>query len=103
MAHGLSATGLAEFFGENVFSSYDIGHWKPEPHLFLHAAERMGVAPESCVVIEDSESGLLAAEAAGMPAIHYCRDGDSCASNAVASIRHFCELNTVIEGIASVA
>jgi HAD superfamily hydrolase (TIGR01509 family) len=103
MAHGLRATGLAKFFGNNVFSSYDIGHWKPEPHLFLHSAACMGVEPDACVVVEDSESGLLAAEAAGMRAIHYSHDGKPCASKAMTSINHFCELQSALEGIASVA
>ena len=39
---------------------------KPAPDLFLHASERMGVAPARCVVVEDSRSGVEAARAAGM-------------------------------------
>ncbi len=40
-----------------VFSSQDVGRGKPAPDLFLHAAERMGVALERCVVVEDSPLG----------------------------------------------
>ena len=39
---------------------------KPEPDLFLLAAERMGVTPQGCVVFEDSDLGLEAARRAGM-------------------------------------
>jgi HAD superfamily hydrolase (TIGR01509 family) len=51
---------------ERIFSSQDVGRGKPAPDLFLHAAERMGVAPERCVVVEDSPLGVRAAVAAGM-------------------------------------
>ncbi|MFE9123544.1 HAD family hydrolase [Streptomyces sp. NPDC007172] len=60
-------TGLDEWFEDEwIFSSEDVGRGKPAPDLFLHAAERMGVAPERCVVIEDSPLGVEAARAAGM-------------------------------------
>ncbi|MEV7089701.1 HAD family hydrolase [Streptomyces sp. NPDC093085] len=49
-----------------VFSAQDVGRGKPAPDLFLHAAARMGVAPERCVVVEDSPLGVQAAVAAGM-------------------------------------
>ena len=44
---------------------------KPEPDLFLYAAERMGVAPQTCVVVEDSVNGVRAARAAGMKVLAY--------------------------------
>ncbi|MEU0821857.1 HAD family hydrolase [Streptomyces mirabilis] len=64
---GHRKTGLDRWFDEGrVFSSEDVGRGKPAPDLFLHAAERMGVAPERCVVVEDSPLGVRAANAAGM-------------------------------------
>ncbi|MET9439074.1 HAD family hydrolase [Streptomyces sp. NPDC006551] len=54
------------FRDENIFSAEDVGRGKPAPDLFLHAAARMGVAPERCVVVEDSRLGVQAARAAGM-------------------------------------
>ncbi|MGW2525030.1 HAD family hydrolase [Streptomyces sp. NPDC001617] len=64
---GHRTTGLDRWFDESrVFSSQDVGRGKPAPDLFLYAAERMGVAPERCVVIEDSPLGVQAAVAAGM-------------------------------------
>ncbi|CAM5247800.1 hydrolase [Streptomyces spiroverticillatus] len=64
---GHRRTGLDEWFEEEwLFSSEDVGKGKPAPDLFLYAAERMGVAPERCVVVEDSPLGVQAARAAGM-------------------------------------
>ncbi|WP_306323043.1 MULTISPECIES: HAD family phosphatase [unclassified Streptomyces] len=64
---GHRKTGLDKWFGdERIFSSQDVGRGKPAPDLFLYAAERMGVAPERCVVVEDSPLGVQAAVAAGM-------------------------------------
>ncbi len=39
---------------------------KPAPDMFLLAAKKMGVPPEKCLVFEDAEPGMRAAEAAGM-------------------------------------
>lgn len=75
ISHALEVTKLAPHFGERIFSSYEVGSWKPEPGLFLHAAAAMGFAPEHCVVVEDSPVGLEAATAAGMRALHYTPQG----------------------------
>ena len=48
-----------------------VKHGKPAPDLFLHAAQRLNVKPERCVVIEDSAFGLIAAKSAGMSAWHF--------------------------------
>ncbi|MEU6578796.1 HAD family hydrolase [Streptomyces sp. NPDC046805] len=64
---GHRTTGLDRWFEESrIFSSQDVGRGKPAPDLFLYAAERMGVAPERCVVVEDSPLGVQAAVSAGM-------------------------------------
>jgi len=63
----LEITNLKKFFDPNkIFSAYDIQKWKPDPTLYLNAAEVCGVDPSQCIVIEDSIHGLVAAEAAGM-------------------------------------
>ena len=62
----LGLTGLLRFFPERLFSAYEVGIFKPDPGLFLHAARVMGVAPQYCAVIEDSLPGIQAGLAAGM-------------------------------------
>jgi HAD superfamily hydrolase (TIGR01509 family) len=62
----LQVTGLAPYFGEHVYSAEMVARGKPEPDLFLHAAQSMGHTPGDCLVIEDSPFGILAARAAGM-------------------------------------
>ncbi len=61
----LSLVDLLEPFEHKIFSSYDIGSWKPDPGIFLHAAGSMGFTPEECVVVEDSAAGIQAARAGG--------------------------------------
>jgi HAD superfamily hydrolase (TIGR01509 family) len=51
---------------ERWLGSERVQHGKPAPDLFLMAAAELGVAPRTCVVLEDSPAGLLAARAAGM-------------------------------------
>ena len=70
----LTATDLIGFFGGNIFSASMVTRGKPAPDLFLHAAERMGHAPERCVVVEDSLPGVCAARAAGMAVLAYVAD-----------------------------
>ncbi|KDN87550.1 HAD family hydrolase [Kitasatospora cheerisanensis] len=64
MAH-LGLTGL---FSCTVTRD-DVAEGKPAPEIFLLAAERLGVDPARCLVLEDSDSGLLAAHRAGMAAV----------------------------------
>jgi len=71
--HALSVTGLSDFFDGKIFSSYDIGSWKPEPEIFLHAANKMGVSPDNCMVVEDSAAGVEAALSAGMSVAQFCK------------------------------
>jgi HAD superfamily hydrolase (TIGR01509 family) len=61
----LKLTGLAEIFPV-VVSADDVVHGKPAPDMFLLAAKKMGVEPTRCLVFEDAEPGMRAAEAAGM-------------------------------------
>jgi HAD superfamily hydrolase (TIGR01509 family) len=62
---------LTPFFGDNIFSAYDIQKWKPEPDLFLLAAKTMGFEPKDCLVVEDSLAGVLAAKAGGFEVMGY--------------------------------
>jgi HAD superfamily hydrolase (TIGR01509 family) len=71
----LGITGLLPYFHGRIFSAYDVRSWKPEPGLFLHAAEVLGVAPERCAVVEDSVLGVRAGVAAGMTVFGYAPQG----------------------------
>jgi len=61
----LDLTGLAGYFGKNIFSCYDLSKWKPDPAVFLHAAKTMGFSPADCVIVEDSPAGVKGAVAGG--------------------------------------
>ncbi|MGW1197443.1 HAD family hydrolase [Streptomyces sp. NPDC002536] len=71
MRHTLGITGLYGRFEGRIFSATEVAHGKPAPDLFLHAAAAMGVAPEACVVVEDSKYGVQAARSAGMRSFGY--------------------------------
>jgi HAD superfamily hydrolase (TIGR01509 family) len=64
----LAAHGLRERF-QAVVAEGDYAHGKPNPDPFLKAAERLGVAPELCLALEDSYNGVRAAASAGMMTI----------------------------------
>jgi HAD superfamily hydrolase (TIGR01509 family) len=66
LTHTLGLTGLLPHFEGRIFSAYEVGSWKPDPGLFLHAARTLGIAPSRCIVVEDSLPGIRAAKAAGM-------------------------------------
>lgn len=61
----LTRLGLLELFGQ-VVTADDVEHTKPNPALFLLAAERLGVTPDEAIVFEDSRNGVLAGKRAGM-------------------------------------
>ncbi|PZM12962.1 HAD family hydrolase [Rhizobium tubonense] len=62
----LRAAGLFELVGPRFFSAHDVGVKKPDPGVFLLAAEAMGVKPQDCLVVEDSMAGIQAARRASM-------------------------------------
>lgn len=61
----LSAVGIGNCF-DAIVTGDDVTHGKPHPEVFLKAAERLGLPPERCVVVEDAVVGVQAAKAAGM-------------------------------------
>lgn len=66
----LEKLNIREFF-QIVVSGDHVKVSKPEPEIFLLAAEKLGVKPGECVVIEDSTHGVSAAKAAGMTCIAF--------------------------------
>jgi HAD superfamily hydrolase (TIGR01509 family) len=67
----LTVTGLLSRFEPTIFSASMVARGKPAPDLFLHASAAMGVAPEYCVVVEDSPAGIAAGKAAGMRVVAF--------------------------------
>ncbi|MBY8881097.1 HAD-IA family hydrolase [Actinacidiphila acidipaludis] len=67
----VTAASVTDREAAQTYSSTEVSRGKPAPDLFLHAAQRMGVDPEACVVVEDSQPGVHAARAAGMRALGY--------------------------------
>jgi HAD superfamily hydrolase (TIGR01509 family) len=68
----LGRAGLLDAF-DVVVAGDEVEHGKPAPDMFLLAAERLGVEPSACVVIEDSPPGVQAGIAAGMFTLAVCR------------------------------
>lgn len=92
----LNFTGLSGYFKGNIFSSYEVRSWKPDPGIFLHAARVMGYSPQNCVVVEDSLVGIAAAQRAEMNPILYDPTGIHPHINGVHKIQHMSELSGVI-------
>ena len=67
----LTKAKLWNHFAGRIFSAQDVERPKPFPDLYLHAAQRMGVTPERCVVVEDSPHGVRAGVTAGMTVLGY--------------------------------
>ena len=66
MALSLQVTGLSRYFVDRAHTAAEVRRGKPAPDLFLYVADKLGTEPETCLVLEDSEMGVLAAQAAGM-------------------------------------
>jgi beta-phosphoglucomutase len=66
----LSALGIEPLF-DAIVTGNDITHSKPDPEVFLIAAERLGLPPHECVVFEDAVSGVQAAQRAGCLAVGF--------------------------------
>ena len=84
----LRSLNFAKYF-DVIAASEDAKLGKPEPDIFLYVANRLGVAPTACIVIEDAEKGIVAAQRAGMKSIavpnRYTQDNDFSAASAFVS------------------
>jgi beta-phosphoglucomutase len=89
----LQKTGLKSYF-DAVVDSKMAGASKPRPDIFLLAAQKLGVAPEKCIVIEDSTNGIRAAKLAGMYCIAFAGPGSELQDQSEADeiIKEFSEL-----------
>ena len=90
----LRVTGLLDHFAGRIVSAYEVGVWKPDPELFLHAARRLEIPPERCAVVEDSDYGIAAGVAAGMQVFALVPEGRTHAvSDGVVAVTSLAELH----------
>lgn len=85
MAITLPRCGLADRLAGRVYSREDVPNPKPAPDVYLLAAKNAGIAPERCVVVEDSGSGARAGKAAGMFVAGFHAESD------IESLRPHCD------------
>ena len=71
MQERLMYAGIADLFADRLFSAEQVARGKPHPDVFLYAAAAMGHSSDSCVVVEDSLPGVIAARAADMHVVAY--------------------------------
>lgn len=88
----LESLDVKDHFGA-IASAQEVKHGKPEPDVFLLAAERLGVEPQKCAVIEDGISGMIAANKAGMYSIGLVPEVDTKKYPAQKLVRSFSELS----------
>lgn len=98
----MESVDFTHHFGGNLFSAYTLGVWKPDPALYLKAAEAMGYPPERCVVIDDAAVGVEAGLKAGMQVIHlnHFPDSETTPDGAIALL-HAKDLPQVIARLAA--
>jgi len=94
--HSLRIVGLHDAFDGRIFSAYSVRAWKPDPQLFLHAGNALGVGPAECAVLEDSELGIGAGVAAGMQTFAFLPGGGETAHAGVRILRRLGDLDTFL-------
>ncbi|MBN1351603.1 HAD-IA family hydrolase [candidate division KSB1 bacterium] len=62
----LRVAGIPQNTFEVILSAEDVVHKKPSPEIYLKSAEKLGLPPDKCIVIEDALNGIQSAKAAGM-------------------------------------
>lgn len=67
--YNIQAIGVDESLFAALVTGSDVARKKPFPDIYLMGAQKVGVAPEDCLVVEDAISGIQAAHAAGMVAV----------------------------------
>jgi HAD superfamily hydrolase (TIGR01509 family) len=92
----LAITGLAAYFGDNIYSAYEVGVFKPDPGIYRHAAADMGYGITACLAIEDSPIGLEAAATCGAVAVFLNRYGEELPWDHVIEIASMSELPRVL-------
>ena len=93
----LAVTGLDVYFGDNIYSAYEVGVFKSDPGIYRHAARDMGFDIGRCLAVEDSPIGLEAAATCGAVTVFLNRYGDTVRFDNVIEIGSMGELPAVLE------
>ncbi len=93
----LAVTGLDAYFGENIYSAWEVGIWKPDPGIYRFAAQDMGFDIKRCLAVEDSPIGLQAAVESGARSVFLNRFGDTCEYENVIEITSMEQLPDILE------
>lgn len=107
----LERTGLYDLAAPHIYSADLVAHGKPAPDIFLYTAEKLGVEPARCLVLEDSENGAKAGLAAGMTVWGFlggghCFDGHGArllGAGAAQCIASFADFAAQLDGAAAAA
>jgi HAD superfamily hydrolase (TIGR01509 family) len=78
MRQALDICGLSSYFGPHLYSSYEVGVWKPDPGIYQFAAQDMGFAVADCIVVEDGLLGVEAGVKAGVQTYFYNCLNETC-------------------------
>ena len=100
MEVSLRVTGLWDYFDGRIVSAYRVGSFKPEPGLFLAAAQLLDMPPQRCAVVEDSVPGVKAGIAAGMSVFAICSPNEAASFRALGAqpFEHMDQLLTLVKG-----
>jgi HAD superfamily hydrolase (TIGR01509 family) len=93
----LAVTGLDGYFGDNIYSAYEVGVFKPDPEIYRHAARDMGFPVDRCLAVEDSPIGLEAAATCGAVTVFLNRFSDPVPWSHVVEIASMSELPAVLK------
>lgn len=99
--NSLQLTALSNYFGENIFSAEQVSKGKPDPELFLFAADKMGINPSKAVVVEDSESGVVAGVAAQMHVFGYTGSVTPKSRLQIPDVTLFDQMNELLSAISA--
>ncbi len=94
----LSNLEISEMF-DTISDGNSVENAKPAPDLFLHTAEKLGLKPEQCVVLEDAESGVEAALAANMKAVGVGPEGRVGKAHLIYSTVEEIDFDEIIESL----
>jgi HAD superfamily hydrolase (TIGR01509 family) len=94
----LRVCGLERYFGGNIYSSYEVGIWKPDPGIYAYAAKDMGYSVNDCVVVDDGPVGIEAGLKAGIHTLFYNRFNEACEFEGAVSFHSMIELPPLVMG-----